>query len=144
MYLLGLSGFRMRRRGTMGLAAILGDGRGVELCKVDRIEGVPELWELRARANIRRGSGVPWMLLCCNALVLGTEERLRCVKLTPRFAMLLDLTATGGLLGQCELAKDDRDTDLRFAPRDFWDGVLRLDEPLDMIPELCLLEFRKA
>lgn len=51
-------------------------------------------------------------------LALVIELRLRCEKLTPRFPKLLGRTMTGGLLGQWELAMDERDIDLRFAAED--------------------------
>lgn len=38
---------------------------------------------------------------------------------------------TGGLLGQCELARDERDMDRRLMDTDLFDGVLRFDEPRD-------------
>lgn len=50
---------------------------------------------------------------------------------------------TGGLLGQCELARDDRDMDLRLADKARCDGELRFDEPRD-IAELRLELFRRA
>jgi hypothetical protein len=38
-----------------------------------------------------------------------------CEKLTPRLWLAgREITGTGGLLGQCELAIDDRDIDLRL------------------------------
>jgi len=50
---------------------------------------------------------------------------------------------TGGLLGQCELARDDRDTDCRLTEIARCDGELRCDESRD-IAELRLELFRKA
>lgn len=66
-------------------------------------------------------------------LALATDFCLRWEKLTPRFPRLPGLTMTGGLLGQCELAIDDRDTDLLLAA-DFCEGVecvLRFEDSRD-------------
>jgi hypothetical protein len=53
-------------------------------------------------------------------------------------------TITGGLLGQCELARDDRDIERRWTETARLDGVLRFEEPRDTAAELRLELFRRA
>lgn len=50
---------------------------------------------------------------------------------------------TGGLLGQCELAREERDIDRRLIDTARFDGVLRFDELRD-IAEVRLELFRRA
>jgi hypothetical protein len=77
--------------------------------------------------------------------VAADERRLRrCEKLTPRLPKPPERTTTGGLLGKCELARDEREIDLRLVEGVArCDGVLRFEEPRD-IAELCLDLFRRA
>lgn len=71
---------------------------------------------------------------------LAVELLLRCVKLTPRLAMLLGRTMTGGLLGHCELTREEREIELRFAAEDLSAGELFFDRLPDML-ELRCFEF---
>jgi hypothetical protein len=67
-------------------------------------------------------------------LAVAADERRSCrwEKLTPRLPRPTDREMTGGLLGQCELVREDRDMDRRRLDVDRLDGVLRFDEPRDM------------
>jgi len=79
-------------------------------------------------------------------LAVAADERRsrRCEKLTPRLPRPPDRATTGGLLGQCELAKEERDMDRRLMDIDRWDGVLRFDAPRDTATELRLELLRSA
>jgi hypothetical protein len=77
-------------------------------------------------------------------LAVATEERrCRCEKLTPRRPSPPDRATTGGLLAQCELAREDRDMDRRLVDMEWQDGALRFDDPRD-IAELRFELFRRA
>jgi hypothetical protein len=78
-------------------------------------------------------------------LAVAAEERRsrRCEKLTPRLPRPPDRAMTGGLLGQWELANEERDIDRRLIDTDLCDGVLRFDEPRDTA-ELRLELLRSA
>jgi hypothetical protein len=78
-------------------------------------------------------------------LAVATEERRsrRCEKLTPRLPRPPDRATTGGLLGQYELASEDRETDRRLMDTERCDGVLRCDEARD-IAELRFELLRRA
>jgi hypothetical protein len=83
-------------------------------------------------------------LLSMKLAVAGEERRSRrCEKLTPRRLRPLDLTTTGGLLGQSELPIEERDIDRRLMDTERSDGTLRFDEPRDKA-ELRLELLRRA
>ena len=78
-------------------------------------------------------------------LAVATDERRsrRCEKLTPRLPRPPERAITGGLLGQCELAREERDMDRCLMDTERWDGVLFFEEPRD-IAELRLELLRRA
>ena len=78
-------------------------------------------------------------------LAVATEERRsrRCEKPTPRRPRPPDLATTGGLLAQCELARDERDIERRLIDTERCDGSLRYDDARDMA-ELRLELLRRA
>jgi hypothetical protein len=60
-------------------------------------------------------------------LAVATEERRtrKWEKLTPRLPSPADRVETRGLLGQCELAKEERDMDLRLMDTERWRASVR-------------------
>jgi hypothetical protein len=78
-------------------------------------------------------------------LTVATEERRsrKWEKLTPRLPRPADRAATGGLLGQCELTKEERDVDRRLMDTERRDGVLRSEDRRDTA-ELRLELLRRA
>ncbi len=141
MYLVGLSGFRTRRRGTVvpGVARdfvrITDDGSML----LDRWEDPYDPIDSRRRSSDRtEGHGIA--PVSAVLAVAAEPRRCKCEKLTPRLPMPPARATTGGLLGQCELANDDREIDLACIDR--CDGVVCLDELRDTTEPR--LEFRSA
>jgi hypothetical protein len=77
------------------------------------------------------------------AVTIEARRSRKCEKLTPRRPRPPDLAITGGLLGQCELAREKRDMDRCLMDAERSDGMLRFDEPRDTA-ELRLELLRKA
>jgi hypothetical protein len=71
---------------------------------------------------------------------VAPEERRICGKLTPRLKGLARI-ATGGLLAQCELPKEDREIDIGRTDGVRFEGLLRFEEvreTAELRLEFCL------
>ena len=148
MYLLGLTGLRTRRRGSLGIGAT---DRAARIDEVSAIVGGGEessdvIAESLERLRNLRCSGVYCGPPVLAVKALAIELRFKWEKLTPRFPRLLGRPMTGGLLGQTELVIEDLEIDLLCATTERWErleGVLRFEEFRERI-ELCRLEFAIA
>jgi hypothetical protein len=118
MYLLGLSGLRTRRRGTgvlveaRDLALREGDGCLVFDRVDDPYDPIDSLPRSDDRLDIFGAAPVSAVLA-----VAADPRRCKCEKLTPLLPIPPDLAMTGGLLGQCELATEDLETERAYADR---------------------------
>ena len=148
MYLLGLSGLRtFNTREAIGLGAdfpltLMRGAYGG--CAEDfpvRNEGAT--LELAERLRNLRCSGVYCGPTVSFVHALAVELLRKWEKLTPRFAALPGRTMMGGLLGQCELAKEERDVDRRRAASARCEVVPFLDTFPER-PELRRVELRIA
>ena len=108
MYLLGLSGFRTRRRGTAVFVEALDLDRTADdgWMVLDRSDDPGDSVDSRRRARDR--FGVYAIAPVSTVLAVAVDPpRCRREKLTPRFPMPPARAMTGGLLGQCELMSED-------------------------------------
>lgn len=141
MYLLGLSGLRTLRRGT-GFLAVLGSGlkEGESPTVLGLGDMVEETTDSHPRLKYVPCCGVYCAPPVSAVLAVITEERRACGKLTPRLK-LLGRIATGGLLAQCELPKEDREIESGRTEAVRCEGLLRFEElreTAELRLEFCL------
>jgi hypothetical protein len=130
MYLLGLSALRTRNRGTTGRAATFGSGLtdGESPKVLGLAERRDDPIEPRREPEDPRCLGVYCIEGVSAVCAVATEDRLKWEKLTPRRIEVLGRTKTGGLLGRYELAREERDTELRRTCANRCEGALRFEE----------------